>query len=381
MKNFVTLLALLLSLPTPLAHAGYEAGAANQVLRVPSGGGRPQYGAVDVSQAAAITGQLPVAKGGTGSSSLTSGGLVVGAGASAPTALSPGAVNSVVKVAGSSWQAIPWIPPTQQIFLSGSGTYNKDYTFIISSGSATVGATYTNNSVTFTVYATVSSATMVVMSGSGAPASSGTLTKASGTGDSTLTFSAAVAPVYLHVQAVGGGGGGAGGGPSAATASTGGTTTFGSSLITCPGGTGGSGNAGPGGNGATPTALGTGAIGLSQKGTQGTPGSTSPTPAGNGGSSPYFGGGATGSVAGAGGVDGQPNSGGGGQGGSASGGTVTGGGGGSGAFVDAIISSPSATYAYAVGAGGAASAGSGGSGPQAGGNGAAGQIIVKEFYQ
>jgi hypothetical protein len=46
------------------------------------------------------------------------------------------------------------------------------------------------------------------MSGSGAPASSGTLTKATGTGDATLTFSQAIAPLYLHVKMVGAGGSG-----------------------------------------------------------------------------------------------------------------------------------------------------------------------------
>jgi hypothetical protein len=63
------------------------------------------------------------------------------------------------------------------------------FTFNITSGSATIGATYTNNSITFTVAKTVSSGTTVIMSGSGNPLASGTLTKASGTGDATLTFS------------------------------------------------------------------------------------------------------------------------------------------------------------------------------------------------
>jgi hypothetical protein len=48
------------------ASAGYESGSANQVLRVPSAGGRPRYGQVDVGQSAAVTGTLPLARGGTG---------------------------------------------------------------------------------------------------------------------------------------------------------------------------------------------------------------------------------------------------------------------------------------------------------------------------
>lgn len=120
----------------------------------------------------------------------------------------------------NTWNAATTItaPMSSQVFTTGSGTYNKDYTFVITSGSATVGATYTNNSVTFTVHATVSSATQVVMSGNGAPASSGTLTKATGTGDATLTFSQFLAPIALKVTVVGGGG--AGGGSATGTGSS-----------------------------------------------------------------------------------------------------------------------------------------------------------------
>lgn len=56
----------------------------------------------------------------------------------------------------------------------------------------TAGATYTNNAITFTVVGFTGSAGTgyLFCTGSGAPTSSGTLTKASGTGDSTITFSA-----------------------------------------------------------------------------------------------------------------------------------------------------------------------------------------------
>jgi hypothetical protein len=43
-----------------------SAGSANQVLRIPGAGGAPAFGAIDVSQAAAVTGALPIANGGTG---------------------------------------------------------------------------------------------------------------------------------------------------------------------------------------------------------------------------------------------------------------------------------------------------------------------------
>jgi hypothetical protein len=71
-----------------------------------------------------------------------------------------------------------------------------NYTFTISAGSATEGATYTNNSITFTVMASVSGATSIILSGAGDPQSSGTLTKATGDGDATLTFSAATTSDY-----------------------------------------------------------------------------------------------------------------------------------------------------------------------------------------
>ena len=64
------------------------------------------------------------------------------------------------------------------------------YTFTVTSANATVGATYTNNGQTFTVLATIAAGTQLVCSGTGAPLASGTLTKALGTGDTTITFSA-----------------------------------------------------------------------------------------------------------------------------------------------------------------------------------------------
>jgi hypothetical protein len=50
------------------------AGAANTVLRVPTGGGAPSFGAIDVSQSSAVTGTLNLGNGGTGTSLLLTGG-------------------------------------------------------------------------------------------------------------------------------------------------------------------------------------------------------------------------------------------------------------------------------------------------------------------
>ncbi len=193
----------------------------------------------------------------------------------------------------------------------------------------------------------------------------------SGTGTYTLPTSPAT-PLYIRVRAVGGGGGGCG--PFNPT-SAGGTTTFGTSLITCTGGAaavpGGS-VGGTGGVGGTATA--TGLSGVVQDGANGQGGSgiILYVAGGSGASSP-FGGGGGGGAGNSLGSHAAANSGsGGGGGGQGNSGGSSGGGGGAGGYVDVIIPTPSATYAYAVGA-----AGAGGSG---GGNGAAGQIIVEEYY-
>ncbi len=72
---------------------------------------------------------------------------------------------------------------------------DEHWTFTVTSASALAGATYTNNGHTYTVTTTLSSGTTLVATGdAGLPQTSGTLTKASGTGDSTITFSAVSSP-------------------------------------------------------------------------------------------------------------------------------------------------------------------------------------------
>ena len=106
--------------------------------------------------------------------------------------------------------------PTNQKFATTGSTVG--YLFTVSSANATTGATYTNNSNTYTVISTIAAGTLLWCSGASAPQTSGTLTKASGTGDATITFSAEVAyatyttptspaPLYLKVTTVAGGGG------------------------------------------------------------------------------------------------------------------------------------------------------------------------------
>jgi hypothetical protein len=270
--------------------------------------------------------------------------------------------------------ALSILPPIQQSYLSGSGTWNAQYVFFILSGNATVGATYTNNSITFTVISTVSSALQVIMSGIGTPTSSGVLTKASGTGDATITFLAVRAPISIDVTMVGGGGGGSGSGTGGGSSdgANGTATTFGSysagggggSLANGAPGAGGTPGAGTG-NLAFPGATGTSAISIVS-------GFGAP-----GGSAFLFNGGTYGVGPGTPGTVAIANSGGGGGGGGP-GGTQCGGGGGGGASVLLQLLSPT-TFAYSIGTGGGA--GAAGSSGVVGGDGADGILIVTQKYQ
>ena len=189
----------------------------------------------------------------------------------------------------------------------------------------------------------------------------------------------------IQVLMVGGGGGGGGGGSSSQTVGTaGGNTTFGTSLLTANGGSGGGvTGGGSGGSGGTAT-IGAGASGIALSGGIGT-GNQSVGGAGMytstavGGQS-AFGGGAGGGPSNATGQAGATNTGGGGSGGmtTTAAGCVSGGGGGAGGYIDAYVTTLSATYSYAVGAAG--TAGAGGTNGFAGGAGGSGVIYVTEFY-
>lgn len=271
--------------------------------------------------------------------------------------------------------------PTTKSFLE-----TNYYTFTVTSANATIGATYTNNTQTFTVVYTISAGTMLVASATGAPLASGTLTKTTGTGDATITFSSQTnvgtyikptspAPLYIEVTAVGGGGGGRG---QTSDGSNGSDTLFGSSLLTAGGGFGG--GAGTGGVGGT-SSIGAGATGFNVFGGDGFMlggnGGTGVSLYGGPGGSTAFGGAGTGGEN-SNGNPGKNNTGAGGGGQSLTNGTgVTGSpGGGAGGYLNAIVSPVSATYTFSVGAGGA-----GGAGTNSGGAGGSGAIIVKEYYQ
>lgn len=195
------------------------------------------------------------------------------------------------------------------------------------------------------------------------------------------TYTTPTGAKYLQVVMVGGGGGGCGTGTagSAGSGGTGGTTTFGSSFLTCPGGGGGAQPTG-GTPGSTPTGGDINLVGSAGFCGPGYPNSVY-SQGGNGGPSP-FGGSAVGGYVGGAGNAGTSGSGGGGGGiANTSVNSLTifmGGGGASGGYLQKTISSPAASYSYAVGAGG--TAGTAGNTGLAGGAGGAGVIIVTAYF-
>lgn len=199
------------------------------------------------------------------------------------------------------------------------------------------------------------------------------------TGSGTYTTPANV--LYLKIRLIGGGGGASGSGTaSGGNGSTGGDTTFGSSLLTGSGGVGGHFQDVGGAGGAA--SLGTGPIGIALSGGTGMAASSAAIfvqQCSSGAASPFGGGGQSTGVASTGGAAPANTGAGGGGAGTSTSSSYTGAGGGAGGYVDAIITSPSATYAYGVGAGGGG--GTAGTSGNIGGAGAVGIIIVEEHYQ
>lgn len=279
----------------------------------------------------------------------------------------------------------PLAPVLTQL-LSGTGTWNSTFYFFCASANATTGATYTNNGVTYTLAATISSGVVLKATGNGAPtANGGTLTKTSGTGDATITFYAIRSALYVDVHMVGGGAGGAGGsGGGSNSGGSGGdgtNSTFGTTLLVANHGVGGiGGSTGVGGLGGV-ASLGSGPQGLALQGGAGGSGNGSQASTGGmGGSSPFGGAGASGSDT-TNGTDATANTGsGGGGGGSSSGSNIGGGAGGAGGYISAYIPAPLFAYSYSVGTGGTAGT-AGSSGGFAGGAGGSGLIQVVEVFQ
>ena len=208
-----------------------------------------------------------------------------------------------------------------------------------------------------------------------------TTTYTSGSG----TYTTPTGAKYLTVVMAGGGAGGTGSGTTQNLGGVGGNTTFGTSTASGGALSAGAGLGYQGGAGGAAT-LGSGFTGLAVAGgwggaANGAGSSSGPyCIGGSGGANPLGGVGSAG--ANGGGGAGSANTGAGGTGGSSVNGVVgtnSGGGGGSGGYINATITSPAASYSYAVGAGG--TAGAAGTSGYAGAAGSAGIIIVTAYFQ
>ncbi len=344
------------------------------------------------------TGVLPETKGGTNQSTYATGDTLYASAANTLSKLPIGSTGDVLTVTGGvpAWAPSSFAPsaPTVQTFLLPSYL-----TITVTAANATTGAVYQDGfGLNFTVlYTIVSGTTLVVSFPANSPTITGTtLTLMSGTGDATITLSSysssglyqspSPSPLYLKVRMVGGGGGGGGAstnGADGGLGASGGTTVFGTALLTATGGVGGSGaGVQDGGAGGTATVqapaiqlsalsggVGGGALAILSTSQQG--------PGGNGASSPFGGAGAGSSSIG--GYSAVTNTGSGG--GGASGGgpttTYTGSGGGAGGYLEAYVTP--GTYSFNLGSGGAGGA-PGTNSSVFGGNGALGVIIVEEYY-
>ncbi len=263
-------------------------------------------------------GVLAVASGGTNKSSYTKGDILIASSSTVLTALPVSADRTYLMASSDSTTGVVWkafIAPTVQSLTVGSGTY----------------------------------------------------TTPSGVR-------------YLIVKMVGGGGGGAGSGTTPGTPGAATSSTFGSSLLTAALGSPGSGTVGGAGGACTinaPAVQMLSATGSAGSGVA----NLANSPGGIGGSNYFggYGGAAAGGAANAGGAA-PANTGGGGGGGSVGGASLLpGGGGGAACYLEAVISSPSATYSYVTGAKG--TGGTLGTNGAAGGNGSDGIIWVWEYYQ
>lgn len=208
--------------------------------------------------------------------------------------------------------------------------------------------------------------------------------------NTTGTYTTPAGTVQIEVCGVGAGGGGAGSGSAAGTAATDGTaTTFGTSLISLPGGTHGVLDKNGGAGGGAPTinspavagVIGLGGYGGASVRQGSSTTAASPGLAGSHGGSSALGGAGSGGAVG----DGNPaaaqadtGAGGGGGGISSVSNGISGAGGGAGTYACATIKNPLPTYSYTVGTHGNKGA-LGTSGAQ-GADAADGQLVVKESY-
>lgn len=120
---------------------------------------------------------------------LTTSGQTIGGVASGSYILYTTGETIQVTSDGSNWVVTGRVTNNGEI--NAGAIYvssTSSYVFTVTAASATVGATYSNNGFIYTVTTTIAGGVTLTCSGTGTPATSGTLTKVSGTGDATITF-------------------------------------------------------------------------------------------------------------------------------------------------------------------------------------------------
>ncbi len=321
------------------------------------------------------TGQLSLTRGGTAASLTASNGGIV---YSTATEL---AILAGTATAG-------------QMLQSGSSTAPAWSTSTYPATNAVNTLLYASSANVMAALATANNGVLVTSSG-GVPSISSTLPNAvlaavtaptvqkftSGSG----TYTTPANCKYIRIVAVAGGGGGGGSGTTDGGSQTaGGATTFGSVISLAGGNAGTAGvNGGAGGTGGVVTTMTASPGGMSvaggggSGGIYGTAGLGLVNAKGGHGGASFLGGGSNSTYT-SGGTGGVTNSGGGGGGGACVAAVPGGGGAGAGAGCDVLVTSPAATYSYAVGAAG--TAGNAGTSGTAGTAGGSGVIVVYEFY-
>jgi hypothetical protein len=189
--------------------------------------------------------------------------------------------------------------------------------------------------------------------------------------DGSGTYTTPANVLYLKVKIVGGGGGSSAG-SGYGSGGNGGNSVFGTNLIVANGGLGGGVGSSPNSGGLPGTVNSPATSIFNISGGDGSPSnSISQGIGGSGGNSFLGGGGAGGNGCGYTNANGKPNTGGGAGGGGCNNGTM-GSGGGAGNYIEALISSPAASYTYSVALGGNAATN--------GAVGGSGYLVVEEYY-
>jgi hypothetical protein len=122
------------SAPTSLA-----AGSQYQVLTM--GASNPGYGAVSLAQSAAVTGQLGVSNGGTGLSSLTANGVLLGNGTGTPTFVAPGSSGNVLLSNGTTWTSGTLATGLTTAYEASTFTAAAAYNYLVNTTSSAFTAT------------------------------------------------------------------------------------------------------------------------------------------------------------------------------------------------------------------------------------------------